>query len=86
MQIELSPQAKEDVLLLKKAGNKAALKKIEKLIESILETPFEGIGKPEPLKHQFSGCWSRRIDKEHRLVYEVDSNKITILSLKGHYA
>jgi toxin YoeB len=86
MQIELSPQAKEDVQLLKKAGNKAALKKIEKLIESILETPFEGIGKPEPLKHQFSGCWSRRIDKEHRLVYEVDSNKITILSLKGHYA
>ena len=86
MQIELSPQAKEDVQLLKKAGNKAALKKIEKLIESILETPFEGIGKPEPLKHQFSGCWSRRIDKEHRLVYEVDSKKITILSLKGHYA
>jgi toxin YoeB len=86
MQIELSPQAKEDVQLLKKAGNKAALKKIEKLIESILETPFEGIGKPEPLKHQFSGCWSRRIDKEHKLVYEVDSNKITILSLKGHYA
>jgi toxin YoeB len=86
MQIELSPQAKEDIQLLKKVGNKAALKKIEKLIESILKTPFEGIGKPEPLKHQFSGCWSRRIDKEHRLVYEVDSKKITILSLKGHYA
>jgi toxin YoeB len=61
------------------------IKKIEKLVDAILETPFEGIGKPEPLKHNLSGCWSRRIDKEHRLVYEVTENLITVLSMKGHY-
>ena len=59
--------------------------KIRKLIESILETPFEGIAKPEPLKHKLSGAWSRRIDREHRLVYEVIENLITVLSMKGHY-
>jgi toxin YoeB len=85
MQIELSPQAKEDILFWNKTGNKAILKKIENLIEAILENPFEGIGKPEPLKHNLVGCWSRRIDKEHRLVYEVAENLITVLSMKGHY-
>ena len=69
-----------------KSGNKTILNKILLLVKSIVEEPYNGIGKPEPLKHNLSGCWSRRIDKEHRLVYEVDDDtKITILSLKGHY-
>jgi toxin YoeB len=61
------------------------LKKIEKLVDAIIENPFEGIGKPEPLKHNLAGCWSRRIDREHRLVYEVTDELITVLSMKGHY-
>ncbi|MCF8359357.1 MAG: Txe/YoeB family addiction module toxin [Prolixibacteraceae bacterium] len=49
------------------------------------QTPFEGIGKPEPLKYDLTGCWSRRINQEHRIVYEVRDDKIFILSLKEHY-
>jgi toxin YoeB len=74
---------------LEKTGNKAIQKRIEQLIIAIKSNPFEGIGKPEPLKHNLSGSWSRRIDREHRIVYEVyDKDKIVILevqSLKGHY-
>ena len=62
--------------------------KVEKLLDAIQENPYKGIGKPEPLKHNLSGAWSRRITQEHRLVYEVnDKNDIVtldILSLKGH--
>ena len=63
--------------------------KVEKLLDAIQENPYKGIGKPEPLKHNLSGAWSRRITQEHRLVYEVnDKNEIVtldILSLKEHY-
>jgi len=85
MEIEFTIQAEEDLAYWKKINNIAVLKKIRKLIEVIIETPFDGIGKPEPLKHTLTGCWSRRIDKEHRLVYEVTNDLITVLSLKGHY-
>lgn len=85
MEIEFTLQASEELTFWKKSNNVAVLKKIRKLIESISETPFEGIGKPEPLKYGLTGCWSRRINQEHRLVYEVRSNKIIILSLKEHY-
>ena len=68
-----------------KTGNKSISKKIVQLIEAIKENPFEGIGKPEPLKHQLTGYWSRIINKEHRLVYEVSKNIVFILSAKGHY-
>ena len=65
------------------------MNKISALIEDIQLHPFEGIGKPEPLKHQLSGKWSRRINQEHRIIYQViDENTIeilNILSLKGHY-
>lgn len=83
--IEYTLQAREDIDSFKKSGEKGVLKKIRKLIESIQGNPFKGIGKPEPLKHELSGCWSRRINKEHRLVYEVTDQKIFILSAKGHY-
>lgn len=59
--------------------------KIISLIESIIENPFTGIGKPEPLKHQLTGCWSRRINKEHRLVYQVTDDAIIVISCMFHY-
>lgn len=66
-------------------NDKRILKRINRLIENIKTTPFEGLGKPEPLKHQLSGAWSRRIDLEHRLVYLPKDQKIWILSCRGHY-
>ena len=60
-------------------------KKILDLIDDIQKHPFEGIGKPEPLKHDLSGCWSRRIDLEHRLVYRLEKDTLEIISCKYHY-
>ncbi len=89
MQIDFSSKAKEDLNFWIKSGNKSLLNKIYSLIEDIQLHPFEGIGKPEPLKHNLSGCWSRRINQEHRIIYEIiDENTVIILSiisLKGHY-
>ncbi len=65
--------------------NRSLFKRIMKLIEDIKRDPFEGIGKPEQLKYQLSGYWSRRINTEHRLVYKVTDNDIIIISCKGHY-
>jgi toxin YoeB len=62
--------------------DKSVLKKINALIKEIERTPFEGAGKPEPLKHQYSGWWSRRINLEHRLVYKVEDNKIILLQCR----
>lgn len=65
--------------------DKKIFKKIKELIKDITRTPFEGIGKPEPLKHELSGYWSRRITDEHRIVYKVTDNMLYILSCKEHY-
>lgn len=65
--------------------DKKVLKKINTLIKDIERNPYEGIGKPEALKGNLSGCWSRRIDNTHRLVYRVYEGIIDILSCKGHY-
>lgn len=62
------------------------VKKINELIKSIQRTPFEGIGKPEPLRFELSGCWSRRIDSEHRLIYEVEEGIIRIIAARFHYS
>lgn len=67
------------------AQNKKILKRINQLVKDINRSPFEGIGKPEPLKGNLAGFWSRRIDEEHRLVYAVEDNAILIFSCKGHY-
>lgn len=61
------------------------LKKINSMIEEIARTPFEGTGQPEPLKYRLTGFWSRRIDKENRLVYKIETDNIEIISCKGHY-
>jgi toxin YoeB len=61
------------------------VKKINRLIQECVRTPYEGTGKPEPLKWQLRGCWSRRIDDEHRLVYRVQDDKVVIISCRSHY-
>jgi toxin YoeB len=65
--------------------DKFIFKKINALLKDILRHPFSGIGKPEPLKYQNDKYWSRRITEEHRLVYQVQKDKIIIISVKGHY-
>lgn len=65
--------------------DKKTLKRINKLIMDAQRSPFEGIGKPEPLKENLSGFWSRRIDDTHRLVYVVDDNQVTVISCRYHY-
>lgn len=79
-----SDESWDDYLYWQKTDKKN-LKKINFLIKEIKRTPFEGIGKPEPLKHQLRGCWSRKIDNEHRLVYEVMKDAIMIVSCRFHY-
>jgi toxin YoeB len=61
------------------------LKRINALIKEIQRTPYEGIGKPEPLKYNFSGYWSRRINDEHRIVYQVNQDSLLIAQLRYHY-
>lgn len=84
MEIFFTDEAWEDYLFWNKT-DKRFVRRINSLIENIKETPFHGLGKPEPLKHQFSGTWSRRIDKKHRLIYLIKSEKIWIISCLGHY-
>ena len=78
-------QANSDIDFHKKSGNKVVLKKLFILLSELIEHPFDGTGKPEPLKHNLAGCWSRRINREHRLVYEVLENTVHIHSAQGHY-
>ncbi len=85
MEIEYTLQAKNDLDSWKKSNNISVLKRIRKIIEAIMQNPYEGIGKPEALKYNLTGYWSRRINKEHRIIYGVSDNKIIVYSLKGHY-
>ncbi len=82
--LEFEPSAFEDLTWWVQQNRKTALR-IMRLIENIQKTPFEGLGKPEPLKHELKGLWSRRIDREHRLVYEVLDDKIRDLACRFHY-
>lgn len=65
--------------------DKKMVKKINDLIKAIKTNPFDGIGKPEPLKYDLAGFWSRRIDREHRLVYQIHEKNLLIYSFKYHY-
>jgi toxin YoeB len=67
------------------ADDRKVLAKINAIIKDIIRHPFEGIGKPEPLKHKLSGYWSRRITQEHRLVYQVLDDALYIISCRYHY-
>ena len=82
--LEFDADAFEDLAWWIDNDRKKALK-IVKLIREVQRNPFEGTGQPEALKHDLSGCWSRRIDQEHRLVYEVLGDKIRILACRFHY-
>jgi toxin YoeB len=84
MEFLFKNEAENDLIYWHK-NNQAMIKKIESLLKSIKENPFNGIGKPEALKENLSGYWSRRINREHRIIYIVENETITIYSLKGHY-
>ena len=77
-------RAWEDYLYFQEADKKL-LRRINDIIKELQRTPYEGTGKPEPLKHSFKGCWSRRIDSEHRLVYMVRGDEVIILQCRYHY-
>jgi toxin YoeB len=85
--IELLAWTKEawDDYVYWQCQDRKTLKRINRLILDAQRTPFEGIGKPEPLKENLSGFWSRRIDESNRLVYIVDDNRLTIISCRYHY-
>ena len=84
MKLIFSEHAWSDYLYWQKTDRKV-LKRINTLIKDVQRSPFEGIGKPEPLKENLSGFWSRRIDDTNRLVYAVDDQAITIISCRYHY-
>lgn len=84
MKIVFSSQAWEDYLHCQQTDKKL-LKRLNELIREIVRTPFEGTGKPEPLRHALGGYWSRRINDEHRLVYKVEGDAVLIAQARYHY-
>lgn len=84
MNIEFTPEGWDDCLWFQH-NDKAGLKRINLLIKSIQREPFTGLGKPEPLKHNFSGFWSRRITAQHRLVYSVEDGELRVVMCRYHY-
>ncbi|WP_137892290.1 Txe/YoeB family addiction module toxin [Ramlibacter sp. 2FC] len=84
MRLIFSDQAWDDYLYWQKTDKKL-LQRINGLIQEITRTPFEGTGKPEPLRHALSGYWSRRINDEHRIVYKVSDGDLLIAQLRYHY-
>ena len=85
MEIKFTDTAYEDLEHWKSTRNSKILKRIRELLEAIQQDPFKGIGKPEALKHNWSGYWSRRINREHRIIYKVETDIIKVYSLRHHY-
>jgi toxin YoeB len=84
LRASFDPQAIEDLAYWVRTKPRMALRVLD-LVEATLREPHAGIGKPEPLKHQLRGCWSRRIDQEHRLVYRIEKEGIVFLAARFHY-
>lgn len=84
MNLKFSPEAWDDYLFWQK-NDKKTLKRINELIRDSVRSPFHGLGKPEPLRFELSGFWSRRIDLEHRLIYRIIENTMEIISCRFHY-
>jgi toxin YoeB len=82
--VDFLPKFREDLSYWIKTDRRAALRTLE-LVEAVLADPFDGIGKPEPLRFALAGCWSRRITKEHRLVYRVSGDRVDFLQARFHY-
>ncbi len=87
MEIVFTVRALKEREFWKKSGNKTVQKRISSLLNAILENPYKGIGKPEPLRENLSGYWSRRITQEHRLVYKIDevNDTLIVVSIRFHY-
>ncbi|MBK8808979.1 MAG: Txe/YoeB family addiction module toxin [Bacteroidales bacterium] len=85
--LEFSETALYDIETHKKVGDKAVLKKIDKLLNELMKHPTTGTGQPEKLKHDYAGLYSRRINNKHRLIYSIDENIVTVqvLNAWGHY-
>ncbi|MBI2434876.1 MAG: Txe/YoeB family addiction module toxin [Candidatus Hydrogenedentes bacterium] len=84
MKLFFSENAWEDYLHWQRTDRKT-LERINRLIKEIQRSPFEGTGKPEPLRHELSGCWSRRINEEDRIVYKIEGDSLQIVQLRYHY-
>jgi toxin YoeB len=84
MEIEFTPDAAKDLAKLKKSGMPSTKKRLERILESILETPYEGFASPEELKHEYTGYWSRELTKKDRVVYRVDEQK-NMIYISTHY-
>ena len=84
MNVTFTPTALDDLRYWLKTDKRQA-DRVLALLEEIRRTPFEGAGKPEPLRFQLAGCWSRRIDREHRLVYQVEQAEIVVIACRYHY-
>jgi toxin YoeB len=84
MNVTFTPTALDDLRYWLKTDKRQA-DRILALLEEIRRTPFDGTGKPEPLRFQLAGCWSRRVDREHRLVYQVEENEIVVIACRYHY-
>jgi toxin YoeB len=82
--ISFEQQGWEDYLFWQQT-DKTKIKRINQLIRDIQRDPFDGVGKPEPLRHELTGLWSRRIDDEHRLIYSVSGKKVIIAQCRYHY-
>jgi len=85
--IAVSDEAKKHLRLWHKSGDKAVIKRIDRIFEELAEHPQTGIGKPERLKHQLSGLWSRKLDDKNRIVYDIQESEVAvyIVSARGHY-
>jgi toxin YoeB len=86
--LKIEPKASLEITKHIKSGNQASIKKIAKILVELSETPFEGIGKPEALKHRLTGFWSREINLKDRIIYRVDEDIVTVfvVSAMGHYS
>ena len=84
MNLTFTPDGWEDYLYWE-ATDKAITRRLNRLLEETLRAPFEGLGKPEQLRHQLAGCWSRRLTEEHRLVYRVSGDAVVVLMARYHY-
>ena len=81
----MAQKAVKGAMVEKVAMDKKALRRINELIKETMRTPFQGAGKPEPLKHVLAGYWSRRITDEHRMVYRIEGDSLLIAQLRYHY-